>query len=74
MLQDKNDVVKINRAIGEYHRSTCLRFIPRRPNDKDFIIIENGSTGCWSSIGELYILQFFFDFFIVHKTFKKISF
>lgn len=26
--------------------------MPRRAGDADYIIIENGSTGCWSSIGE----------------------
>lgn len=49
---DMNDVAMINRAIGEYYRSTCIRFVPRRPTDVDFISIENGSTGCWSSIGD----------------------
>lgn len=43
----------IKRAFEEYHRSTCIRFIPRRQADKDYITITNGGTGCWSSIGRI---------------------
>jgi hypothetical protein len=39
--------------MNEYHKKTCIRFIPRRKNDPDFIIIENGATGCWSSVGRI---------------------
>lgn len=37
----------------EYHKTTCIRFVPRRQHDKDFITIENGATGCWSSVGRI---------------------
>lgn len=43
----------ILRAIGEYHKNTCIKFIPRRSSDSDFISITNGATGCWSSIGRV---------------------
>lgn len=41
----------IERALKEYHVSTCIRFVPRRQQDSDYISITNGATGCWSSIG-----------------------
>ena len=37
----------------EYHRNTCIKFISRRSNDKDYISIENSPTGCWSSVGRI---------------------
>lgn len=37
----------------EYHKNTCLKFIPRRSSDKDYISIESSSTGCWSSVGRI---------------------
>lgn len=43
----------IERALIEYHKNTCIRFIPRRPYDRDYISIENGASGCWSSVGRL---------------------
>lgn len=41
----------IERALIQYHRNTCIKFIPRRPADRDYISIESGSSGCWSSVG-----------------------
>lgn len=41
----------IERALNEYHKNTCIKFIPRRSSDRDFISIESGDTGCWSSVG-----------------------
>lgn len=43
----------IERAIIEYHKNTCIKFIPRRSSDKDYISVESGSTGCWSSVGRI---------------------
>lgn len=43
----------IERAINEYHKNTCIKFIPRRSTDKDFIVIQSDSTGCWSSVGRV---------------------
>lgn len=43
----------IERAFKEYHKNTCLRFIPRRSSDSDYISIENGASGCWSSVGRV---------------------
>lgn len=41
----------IERALNQYHKNTCIKFIPRRPSDRDYISIENGASGCWSSVG-----------------------
>lgn len=43
----------IERAINEYHRRTCIRFVPRVGHEPDFISIESGSSGCWSSVGRI---------------------
>jgi len=39
----------IMQAIAEYHRKTCVRFIPRR-NERNYIHMTN-TGGCWSMIG-----------------------
>lgn len=41
----------IRKAINEYHTKTCIRFIPKRPSDKDFLVIQDSDSGCWSSVG-----------------------
>uniref|UniRef100_A0A1I8M9I8 Metalloendopeptidase n=1 Tax=Musca domestica TaxID=7370 RepID=A0A1I8M9I8_MUSDO len=46
----RRDMNVIRNAIQEYHRRTCIRFVPRT-NEKDYISIVNGKSGCWSSIG-----------------------
>lgn len=43
----------IERALNEYHKNTCISFIPRRSPDRDFISIESGNSGCWSSVGRI---------------------
>lgn len=43
----------IEGAFKEYHKKTCIKFIPRRQYDSDFISITNGATGCWSSVGKI---------------------
>lgn len=34
----------------EYHRKTCVRFVPREQNDGNYVLIFDGS-GCHSMIG-----------------------
>lgn len=41
----------IERALNEYHKKSCIKFVPRRASDRDFVSIESGSSGCWSSVG-----------------------
>lgn len=40
------------KAIADYHRLTCLRFVPYN-GQKDYISIQSGNTGCWSSVGRI---------------------
>lgn len=39
-------------AIDEYHARTCIRFVPHT-TETDYIAIEKGNSGCWSSIGRV---------------------
>lgn len=48
----QSDRAVIQRAIGEYHSKTCIKFVPRS-NERDFINFENSDTGCWSSVGKV---------------------
>lgn len=43
---------KILAAMGEYHKSTCIRFVPRS-NEKDYVYFGSTNTGCWSSVGKV---------------------
>ncbi|XP_060806699.1 zinc metalloproteinase nas-4 isoform X1 [Amyelois transitella] len=42
----------IMQAIDDYHRMTCLHFVPRS-RQTDYIVIQNKNTGCWSSVGRI---------------------
>ncbi|CAH2237519.1 zinc metalloproteinase nas-13-like [Pararge aegeria] len=46
--RDQQDMIM--KAIADYHRLTCLRFVPYS-GQTDYIIIKNTNTGCWSSVG-----------------------
>lgn len=46
------DMSHIEHAINEYHRRTCIRFVPRT-NEQDYISIVSGNSGCWSSVGRV---------------------
>ncbi|XP_055377863.1 hatching enzyme 1.2-like [Condylostylus longicornis] len=48
----KNDLNLISSAFNEYHKQTCIRFVPKS-NEKDYIVFQNGNTGCWSSVGRV---------------------
>lgn len=41
----------IEKAITAYHENTCIKFIPRRGTDRDYISVQSGNSGCWSSVG-----------------------
>lgn len=43
----------IERALIAYHENTCIKFIPRRSTDIDYISIQSANTGCWSSVGRV---------------------
>lgn len=38
-------------AIEKLQQKTCLKFLPHG-GEKDFIVIQNEATGCWSSVGK----------------------
>lgn len=42
----------IQLAFDEFHKYTCLRFVPRT-TEVDYISYESSSTGCWSSVGRV---------------------
>ncbi|XP_077289268.1 hatching enzyme 1.2-like [Arctopsyche grandis] len=42
----------IMEAIAQYHRLTCIRFVPYK-GQKDYLAIGNRQTGCWSSVGRV---------------------
>lgn len=46
------DMSTIEHAMDEYHRRTCIRFVPRR-SETDYISIVSGNSGCWSSVGRV---------------------
>ncbi|XP_023943796.2 hatching enzyme 1.2-like [Bicyclus anynana] len=48
--QAQRDIIM--RAIADYHRLTCLRFVPHS-GQTDYILIKNTNTGCWSSVGRI---------------------
>ncbi|XP_047538352.1 zinc metalloproteinase nas-7-like, partial [Vanessa atalanta] len=48
--QEQRDTIM--RAIADYHRLTCLRFVPYK-DQADYIAIKSANTGCWSSVGRL---------------------
>lgn len=52
-LFSPRDSQTIMSAFNDYHKHTCLRFRPRTRADRDYIYINNGHTGCWSSVGRI---------------------
>lgn len=43
---DDNQRVQVARAIENYQSKTCVRFVPRQPEDEDFVEIERDDTTC----------------------------
>ena len=43
----------IQKAFNQYHKSTCLKFVPRRSAQTDYVAIDNSQSGCWSSVGRV---------------------
>lgn len=46
------DMATIQGAIDQYHKRTCIRFVPRS-SERDYISIVSSSSGCWSSVGRV---------------------
>ncbi|KAI9584377.1 zinc metalloproteinase nas-4 [Glossina fuscipes] len=45
------DMSVIEHALDQFHRYTCIRFVPRTGQDNDYVSIANGNSGCWSTVG-----------------------
>ncbi|XP_034948724.1 zinc metalloproteinase nas-4-like [Chelonus insularis] len=43
----------IMEAMEDFHRNTCIRFVPYTGDTNDYIRITAGNTGCWSSVGRI---------------------
>lgn len=43
----------IEKAINAYHDNTCIKFVPKKSTDEDYISIQSTNTGCWSSVGRV---------------------
>ncbi|XP_034246289.1 zinc metalloproteinase nas-13-like [Thrips palmi] len=41
----------IGRAIMDYSRNTCIRIVPKRPRDTDYVAVINSKSGCFSALG-----------------------
>ncbi|KAL7727548.1 hypothetical protein ACLKA6_000105 [Drosophila palustris] len=46
------DMATIQGALDQYHRRTCIRFVPYA-GERDYISIVSGNSGCWSSVGRV---------------------
>lgn len=56
LLEDgftNEDVETIQKAIKQFHKFTCVRFIRKNDTDKDFLRISSDKTGCWSGVGKI---------------------
>ncbi|XP_068155186.1 hatching enzyme 1.2 [Drosophila tropicalis] len=49
---NSRDMATVQNAIAEYHKRTCIRFVPRS-TERDYISIVSGNSGCWSSVGRV---------------------
>ncbi|RZF45131.1 hypothetical protein LSTR_LSTR000541 [Laodelphax striatellus] len=49
----QKDRAMIMSAIDEYHKLTCVKFVPRTGSEPDYVMITNSNSGCWSSVGRL---------------------
>ncbi|XP_026685465.1 zinc metalloproteinase nas-13-like [Diaphorina citri] len=53
MARGSDEKEMIRSAIADYHKLTCIKFVPRTSADRDYIYFNNGNTGCWSSVGRV---------------------
>ncbi|XP_034246683.1 high choriolytic enzyme 1-like isoform X2 [Thrips palmi] len=49
----KEELGFVSQTIASYNRNTCIRIIPKRPKDKDYIAVINSKSGCWSYLGRI---------------------
>lgn len=41
----------VHQCLEAYHKHTCIKFRPRKATDENYLVIDNQSSGCWSSVG-----------------------
>uniref|UniRef100_A0A336KT28 Metalloendopeptidase n=1 Tax=Culicoides sonorensis TaxID=179676 RepID=A0A336KT28_CULSO len=41
----------VSQCLEAYHKQTCIKFRPRTASDKNYLVITNERSGCWSSVG-----------------------
>uniref|UniRef100_A0A182JRX6 Metalloendopeptidase n=1 Tax=Anopheles christyi TaxID=43041 RepID=A0A182JRX6_9DIPT len=46
------DFTKLFSAFEQFHQKTCIRFVPRT-KERDYVVIEGRSSGCWSAVGRM---------------------
>uniref|UniRef100_A0A182MEZ6 Metalloendopeptidase n=1 Tax=Anopheles culicifacies TaxID=139723 RepID=A0A182MEZ6_9DIPT len=46
------DLAKLFSAFEQFHQKTCIRFVPRT-KERDYVVIEGRSSGCWSAVGRM---------------------
>lgn len=47
----KKEREMINRAIDDYHRLTCIKWVPRTGTEEDYVYFSNHKPGCNSRVG-----------------------
>uniref|UniRef100_A0A914D4X7 Peptidase M12A domain-containing protein n=1 Tax=Acrobeloides nanus TaxID=290746 RepID=A0A914D4X7_9BILA len=45
--------VIMHKAMAHIRQKTCIRFVPKRSNHKDYIVIRNTKNSCSSSVGRI---------------------
>jgi Astacin (Peptidase family M12A) len=48
----ETELATIEAAMLAIQHSTCVRFVPQT-FEEDFVTIDSGSSGCWSSVGRI---------------------
>lgn len=46
------DLTKLFSAFEQFHQKTCIRFVPHT-KERDYVVIEGRSSGCWSAVGRM---------------------
>uniref|UniRef100_A0AB38Z1P1 Peptidase M12A domain-containing protein n=1 Tax=Canhano reovirus TaxID=3078399 RepID=A0AB38Z1P1_9REOV len=46
------DLQKLFSAFEQFHKKTCIRFVPHT-KERDYVVIEGRNSGCWSAVGRM---------------------
>ena len=52
-VTDKPQKHLIREAMDDFQKSTCIKFVPYKGTEKDYIQITSENTGCWSAPGKI---------------------